>query len=316
MDLPGPRRLEHQQEGDAVLNEGRHVSGPSFVPASDGKYTTPDGKVIFGVDMGMEGERSGYVVMRKEKGSVTLLGKGRIHRLHEYDSVAADDLCDEQIYELRTGSYTPHRLGPSFAHRYIADGLKGLVRGAPLWHAEGISSIDLAQCMGPRNEERGATRGLWPGGRVMKSIVTPTAEGKIVGGLIHDRADDYLIFADTAFRQPTLFRYVASGIDAGKPVLYCKGDGSDSIHVGSAFCFYPAETVPCATCEETGEVTQKGKDSGAVAPSTPIGFGCPSCLGLTRIWKAAPFRMPEARSTSVFTFADANPKKWRATGSF
>lgn len=265
----------------------REVATP---PAEVGRH--PSGAMFIGIDHASPRSLDKTVMTcfrREADGTMTLIKSEEIRNLHHFEARvegAHQNLCNELVEPIRS-SGMPHGLGASFMDRYF-------YMAKQTWmDNNGVDGIDLAIVMGDA--------GHGPSGRVTKRDDSQP---------LNHRNDDYLVFVDNAFRMPILCRYLKTGIEGGRPVIYVQTDNTGSVRVGHGACFYPAETVPCPACEETGHITEAARASGAVAPSTRIGAGCPACLGLTRIWRCRPWAHPEALTKTPITFAEANPARW------
>jgi len=263
----------------------------------------PSGAMFIGIG-GLGGDKTVMACFRREAdGTMTLICADKIHELHDFrpfrwQRSANHDNLRYELVQPRASSDMPYSLGMSFMDRYLE------LTNQTWMNNEAIDETTLAAIMsGTRSDSEPARPGRVKRPILDKHVSSTTGSREVAEVAL----DDYLLFCDNAYRPPILCRYLKTGIEAGRPVIFAQADNSGSIHVGHGACFYPAETVPCATCKETGRI-----DADSIAaPPLRIGEPCPTCLGLSRVWRCRPWPHPEATENRPLTFAEANPMKWR-----
>jgi hypothetical protein len=228
---------------------------------------------------------------------------GRSHDLHPIGPGTMNivDLKDEFVAN-EEGTLRL-KLGASFLHRYVAEhGRQWLTATSP---GDGkLNNVSMDRVMGKG-------RIHIPIGKIIRSRERSEGEPDMIS------FNDYLLFIDSQFRQPTLVRLLGLGIayHGGDPihVLWVQGDNSGkSIHRGRAEAFYPAETVPCNTCAETGQLSTEGKRLLGAITAEGAERECVHCNGFGRVARFRPAPMnPRSFSERPLHFAAANPTKWR-----
>jgi hypothetical protein len=265
----------------------------------------PSGALYLGIDPATPGsDRTSIAVFRRDsRGALWIVEADEARTLGKL-SQTKDNLASETITlapKYAMGAHETKKLGQSLLWRFMD------LYERRWQDRESVPDATLKKLFGDAEHEETTL------GRAIRN-----ESGSVIGHVAGEKVKTrWLIYAPRAHSVPILFRYVGLGVKQGFPVVYVQGvnpdaDGAEpaAVCLGHGDAFYPAETLACTTCEKTGEVSVGALVVAADPDQESPTERCPTCDGLSRLWKHRPAAMEGGAECEPETFAEAYPSRW------